>query len=144
MKNLGTKKNVFFFGLIGTTILAVMTYLSTSGICYHNDACLNFFEEFRPWNFMSYIFFAPPLFLLSLITYKMKDEVFRAWWDFAWWWSLLIVGVTFLLTHAQGGGTLGMNQDFTFFVLSILYALLVIVSLYRIMCAHRESKHKNK
>ncbi len=128
MKNLGTKKNIFILSTLTTLFVGVLFTLD-SNYCYLNPFCIDSFIV---------LFLIPPfLFLLSLITYKMKDHVFRAWWNFAWWWSLLIVGVTFLLTHAQGGGTLGMNQDFTFFVLSILYVLLVIVSLYRIARASR-------
>lgn len=77
-----------------------------------------------------------PLFILSLITYRMKDEVFRAWWGFARWWVPVIIIVTLLLENASGGGTLGMNNDFTAFILIILYSILIVVSLVKIMRAY--------
>ncbi|MDO8482024.1 MAG: hypothetical protein Q7S75_03000 [bacterium] len=81
-----------------------------------------------------------PLLLLSLITYKMKDEVFRAWWNFARWWVPLIIIVTILLENAGGGGTLGMDKDFTAFILIILYSVLVIVSLVKIVRAYLKTR----
>ncbi len=99
-----TKKIVFFFGLGGVGILAVMIFLSISGVCYHHDTCMNFFEKFHPWSFMDYIFFTPPLFLLSLITYKMRDEVFKAWIGFAIWFVPLSM-IAILLTPVDDGGS---------------------------------------
>ena len=55
------------------------------------------------------LFLAPLLFLLSLITYRMKDEVFRAWWRFARWWVPVIIAVTLFVQNAGGGGGWGMN-----------------------------------
>lgn len=74
-----------------------------------------------------------PVLLLSLITYRMKGEVFLAWWNFARWWVPVIIAVTLLLENASGGGTLGMNKDFAAFVLIILYSILIITSLVKIM-----------
>lgn len=80
------------------------------------------------------------LFLLSLVTYRMKDEIFRAWWGFAWWWSLIIIAVTVLLNNSSGGGTLGMDTDFTIFILSILYTVLIVTSLVKIFNAYQKTR----
>ena len=86
--------------------------------------------------------FIPLLLLipLSLITYKMKDEVFQAWWRFARWWVPVIIVVTFLLGNMSGGGTLGMDRDFTVFILGILYTILIVTSLLKIIRAYSKSK----
>ncbi len=76
-----------------------------------------------------------PLLLLSLITYKMREEVFRAWWNFARWFAPVIIVVTFLLSNARGGGTLGMNKDFAILVLGLLYTIFIITSLVKIVRA---------
>ncbi|MCX6788116.1 MAG: hypothetical protein NT108_03075 [Candidatus Kaiserbacteria bacterium] len=86
------------------------------------------------------VFLTPPLFLLSLITYRMKDEVFRAWWGFARWWVPVIIVVTLLLENAGGGGTLGMNKDFTAFILIILYSIFGIVSLVKIVRTYLKTR----
>ena len=98
----------------------------------------HYIEWCEPLAFALMSFF--PLFLLSLITYRMKDEVFHAWWNFARGWAPVIVVVTLLLENAGGGGTLGMNKDFTAFILIILYSILVITSLVKIMNAYLKTK----
>ena len=70
----------------------------------------------------------------------MKEEVFQAWWRFARWWVPVIIGVTFLLGNMSGGGTLGMDRDFTVFILGILYTILVVTSLLKIIRAYSQSK----
>ena len=80
------------------------------------------------------------IFLLSLITYKMRDEVFRAWWRFARWWAPVIIIATLLLENAGGGGGIGISgavsTAFDILILGVLYAVLVIVSLFQIARAY--------
>jgi hypothetical protein len=78
------------------------------------------------------------LLFFSLITYKMRDNVFRAWWNFARWFVPIIIVATIALNNSSGGGVLGMDQDFTFLILFILYAILVIVSITKICFAYRK------
>ena len=81
-----------------------------------------------------------PVFLLSLITYKMKEEVFRAWWNFARWFVPIIIVVTYLLNNAPTGGSLNAGQDFIFLVLFILYSIFIITSLVKIIRMYRKTK----
>lgn len=85
-------------------------------------------------------FLSLSLIILSLITYRMKDEVFRAWWRFSWWWSLIIIAVTIVLNNSSGGGTLGMDTDFTIFTLTILYTILVATSLVKIFNSYLKTR----
>jgi hypothetical protein len=87
------------------------------------------------------LFLGSFLLLLSLITYKMREEVFRAWWGFARWWVPVIIVVTLLLNNASGGGTLGMDRDFTAFILIVLYSVLVVTCLVKIVRAYLKTKH---
>ena len=48
----------------------------------------------------------------------------------------LIIVTTLWLETAGGGGTLGMNKDFEFFILGILYSIFIITSLVKIMRAY--------
>ena len=136
-----TKKNVLIIGIIGTSILVVLTLLSITDFCYYNKICSYIFEQISPWSLANYIFFTPPILLLSLLAYKMRDEVFRAWWGFAKWWILVIIAVTLFLTNASGGGTIGMDKDFSVFILIILHFILIGVSLIKIV--HAYLKYKN-
>ncbi len=80
-----------------------------------------------------------PILFLSLITYKMREEVFHAWWNFARWFAPVIILVTLFLNNASGGGTLGMDDMFTALILFILYTILVVVSVVKIVRAHKRS-----
>ena len=130
---MNTKKNVLRISSVYIFYFVVLLFVSAT--CDGSNWC-NVQEDsifglilfsFAPLSF---------LFLLSIITYKMRDEVFHAWWRFALWWVPVIIIVTLLLQNAGGGGTLGMDKDFTIFILIILYAILAIVSLYRILRAY--------
>lgn len=84
------------------------------------------------------------ILLLSLITYKMHDDVFRAWWRFARWFAPVIIVVTILLENAGGGGGIGIggavSTAFDILILGILYAILGIVSIIQIARAYLKTK----
>lgn len=91
MKNLLTKKNILILSLSGTILVVLFGMLGMES-CYRNTTC----KMFRDWlsfeSFSSSILFLP-LFLFSLITYRMRDEIFETWVKFTLWWS----GVTIIL-----------------------------------------------
>jgi hypothetical protein len=60
-------------------------------------------DGLRFWNFVSYTIFVFPLLLLSLLTYKMHDEIFVAWMSFAKWWVPLSLVVTIFIPSSSGG-----------------------------------------
>lgn len=81
------------------------------------------------------------LFLLSLITYKMQDEVFRAWWNFARWMvPVIILATLFVNMMPRDGGFFNMDGLIYLFVIAPLYAILALVSLWKIFCKYRELK----
>lgn len=127
-----TKINVLRISAAYAVYAVVLFFTS---ITCHSDWCRINDEDFLG---QILFLFAPllPIFLLSLVTYKMRDEVFHAWWGFARWWAPIIVVATILLNNLGGGGTLGMNKDFTAFILIILYSILGIVSLVKIVRAY--------
>lgn len=133
------KKNVLIASVV--YIAYVVGLLLISGNCHDNWCRI---QEDGPFGFILFSF-APLLvvFFLSLLTYRLRDEVFHAWWSFARWWVLVIVVVTLFFQNASGGGTLGMNQDFTAFTLIILYSILVIVSLTKIVRTYIRTNKKN-
>lgn len=139
-----TKKNI----LIGSLVALVVAYILANPVFFH--ICVNTYtfgnyvgclDKFSSLISILLASASIPIFLLSLITYKMRDEVFRAWWNFARWWVPVIIIITFLLENASGGGTLGMNKDFTAFILIILYSVLVITSLVKIVRTYIKTKN---
>ena len=82
------------------------------------------------------------VFFFSLITYKMKEGVFRAWWGFARWFAPVIIVVTLLQNTAHTPSGFGgvASGAFDFALLFILYALFVLISLIRIAIAYTRTK----
>lgn len=135
-----TKKWVFWTGLVGTFLVASL-FLVSADFCYSNTWChkLSYFVRHNDGDsgVLFLVFLFPPLFLLSLLTYRMRDQVFRAWWNFARWWVPVIVVVTLLLNNkGSGGGYLGMDTMFDGLVYSILYGVLIVTSIVKIVHAY--------
>lgn len=138
---MNTKRNVFFIGVIGSVLLVLPAILNQMSSCYQESwfFCSESYEIVA-------ILALPFLFvlLLSLITYFMRDEVFRAWWGFARWWVPVIIVVTYLLNSANSGGGLGIggavSSAFDILIIGILYAVLIITSLIKITQAYFRSK----
>ena len=130
MKKVNMKKIVLRVSGIGGGLFVALLLALLYGFCgSYRHICK---EIYTP---IAYLFFSFPfLFLFSLISYKMRDEVFQAWWNFARWWVPVIIVSTFLLDNASGtgGGYLGMGQDFIFLIQGILYTILILGSLWKI------------
>jgi hypothetical protein len=83
----------------------------------------------------------PPLLLLSLLTYRMHDEVFRAWWNFARWIVPVIAFATLLANIMPSNrGFFNMDALIYLLVLAPLYAVFILVSLWKIVRTYRELK----
>lgn len=133
-----TKKNVLILSLIGVIVFVVSMYSVDFGVC--KDVSYDCRKTVDSVQTIFSVFLL--LFFLSLITYKMRDEIFQAWWGVARWFVPVIIIVTFFLnTSHQQGGFGGVAQGaFYFAILFILYAIFIITSLVRIVIAWREIK----
>jgi hypothetical protein len=136
MKNINTKTIVLFSSFVAIVLYVLADLAFSYDRCFATGRCpalYDFINSIAPL-----ILTLVPLFVFSLLTYKMREEVFRAWWNFARWWVPVIVAVTIFLNNAggSGGGYIGMGQDFTFFILGTLYVILILVSLVKIVRAY--------
>lgn len=103
MKNLVTKKNTTIFGIIGTLLIALLYLLAGSSYCYSSEMCHGVLKEMQFWNLVSYLVSSFPILLLSLVTYKMRDELFSAWIGFAIWWLPFSIFVTAIAPESKEG-----------------------------------------
>lgn len=80
-----TKKTVLVASILGVVVFGFAMFTSIKGICSMDLICS------RPHNNVlgPILFPVIPLFIFSLVTYKMKDEVFQLWWKFARIWTPL-------------------------------------------------------
>lgn len=87
------KRRVAFILFAGIGLFFVSGFSRELSYCpsYSYSSCAFFFDGFAQ-------VFLPifPAFLFSLITYKMRDEVYRTWFKFARWWIPLSMLVIFL------------------------------------------------
>ncbi len=137
------------FGALGLIVLiSVIQDKFSYGTCvYFGEEILNEYGATRAYT-IKYCellaFSLSPLLLfipLSLITYRMKDEVFQAWWRFARWFVPVIIAVTLFVQNAGGGGGWGMNGGaFDAFFIGIFYVIFIITSLVKIFNAYLKTK----
>lgn len=141
-----TKKIVLIIGLFVILFLLFLAYLQGGTDCYSTPWCGRLWDSINTTGAVLMVFI--PVFLFSLITYKMREEVFRAWWNFAIWFVPLIMFVTFLQnysSHLGGSGiSSAVNDSFNYFILGLLYLIFVVVSVFRIASVYRNNKAKTK
>lgn len=132
-----TKKSVLILSGIVSILLITLDRVGTFRLCGANTygSCMDVV-----YNVI--IFFLPvlPLFLFSLITYKMPEGVFQAWWRFARVFvplAMFLILITPAYTHnwmfPVTKGTVAVA----------LSGLFVLTSLIRVVIAHRRLKQGN-
>jgi len=138
MDKLLTKRNVFFFGLLGVILLVSLGTIMSMDMCYQNGACHDFFRS----SFIRVLLFLLlpcfPLFIFSLFTYKMREEIFTTWINFAKWWIPLTILFT-LFAPGSDGSFLPVTKGSVSFVMSTLFAALsfcIIIAMW----AQKEKK----
>jgi hypothetical protein len=77
--------------------------------------------------------FALPLILISIILMFVREEVFRAWLHFAYWWIPTSLVLIYFAGGWSGGGFGMPNVLDQEFVSMILSALFLIISLLLII-----------
>lgn len=132
MKNIATKKIVLWGSLAGTLAFFVLGSSWTYQYCFQTGHCWRLWEVIEI--IMPLFVFVLFVFLFSLITYKMREEVFRAWWNFARWWVPLSIFLTLIMPGSSGGG-FGIpsifDKEFLAFILAALFFIISLVIIVR-------------
>ncbi len=133
-----TKKFVFQFSLVGGGVFIVLLLALLYNFCGpYRSACKEVYSV------VVYFFFPLPfVFLLSLITYKLPEQVFQAWWKVAVWFVPFLIGLTFLIEWMpkNGGGWAGLYSELPYQFLGFFYVVFILVSLIKIFFAWRRVK----
>ena len=80
-------------------------------------------------SFSDYLVLFFPILLFSIITYFLKEGVFKAWLKFTYWYfPIYILVILFLSDRGSGGYLMGPVFNSEFFALT-LSGLFVIISL---------------
>lgn len=123
---------LFFF-----IVSFLVSLLCEEDMCrIHDDSVLG-------WMLLNFIFLIP-IFIFSLITYKMRQEVFQSWWRFVRWFAPVIILVTFLINSQRQSGGMGISgairSSFNLFIIGIFYAIFIITSTIKIILTYRDKK----
>lgn len=118
---MNNKKSVLLFGIIGSIFFLLLTYSTEIGICKSSyKSCFEAYDKFA-----EAIFILFPVFLLSLITYKLREEIFQAWLRFSYFWVPLTILLTFLAPEYDNTlvpitkGVVSFWMSAAFFIISL-------------------------
>jgi len=136
-----TKKKVFWTSLIGFIFFTLLFVFRDAlyDYCFADGHCWQFWDSLDIIGALLFIF--PFVFLLSLITYFLREEVFQAWMHFAKWWIPLSIFFVLVMPDGQGGGympSLIDKQTIAFLMSSIF----ILVSLTKIISKSIELRKK--
>ena len=119
-----TKKSVLVISGVVSVVLVLIDRIGTYQLCGgYPGLCVDTLV------YSSRILFVFPFVLLfSLITYKMRDEVSRAWLRFAQWWVPLQILLVALTPDSSGGYfVVILDKQFTAIILSCLFAIISLL-----------------
>ena len=125
-----SKKNLLVIALGFIVTFFVFAFAQEISLCpaYSYSACMGIFnglaEALLP------VF---PLFLFSLITYKMREEVYQAWFRFVRWWIPLSVLLIFIAPEYSHDWLYPIEKGSVVFLTSAIFlivSLLIIVAKY--------------
>ena len=127
------KKIIFFGSLIPTLLFATTVFFEFGDYCYKNIWCDRIHNVDSLFGFILFVF--PVIFILSGVTYKMRDEVFNTWKKFSFWYIPLFIILSFVIQNqSHGGGFSGVVSGwfdamilFFFLFLYFLISLIIII-----------------
>ena len=119
-------------------LLSFFVYAVVAGNCDPGSFCFSCGGYIIPIVPMTFVI--PFVFLFSLITYRMRNEVFEHWMKFAKWATPTTIVISFLLSVSPRSHNI-MSGAFEAFILFLTLGIFCIVSLWRIIVKYWQLKH---
>ncbi len=137
-----SKRIVFWISLFISTYLVVALIMGPSNYCYYNSLCDKLFNSINLIGPDIALF--PVIFFFSLVTYKMRDEVFKFWLKFCYFYIPIFVLIifTFTLPGSNGGGWAIPGGFFTALIFFFLLFLFFLISLILVIVKYIFLHHK--
>lgn len=128
-----TKRNVLLVSFLGLIFFISAFLISVNGLCSNIYFCD------RPHDDSLAAIFFPffPLFLFSLITYKMREEVFQSWFRFARIYIPASIALILLAPSYSSNWMFPYDKGRAAFLFSSLF---IIISIVKIILARRPLK----
>ena len=133
------KKNILLVSLIGTIILGALLFIPSVDYCYSHNWCVQTTNLIESFSFIVLLF--PVIFVLSAITYKMQNEVFVAWKNFAIWYVPLFALLSVVIQNQGHGGDF-VSGWFDAVILLFSLGLFLLISLIIIIKKSLSSKKR--
>ncbi len=108
-------------GFIALVLLAIGIF-GTYKICNNQEDCITLLHLF-------FLHFLPiiSLFLLSLITYKMREKVYQAWLHFSYFWVPLSIILVVLAPEYDTDWMFPITKGSVAFYFSVLYIIISLL-----------------
>jgi len=137
-----SKRIVFWISLLGTLFFVFLASLEFSNNCDFYNLCE---KTYGMIHFIGFdMFLLPVVFFFSLITYKMRAEVYKSWFNFSCWYLIpFILFSIFLMNNTSGGGYIMSGGYFNALLLFFLLFIYFLISLILIISKHFSLKKIN-
>lgn len=126
------KKIVFLISAAATSLMLIFRNTTELNLCGKREYdCRQTYDtlEISLYIFVFVLFF-------SLVTYRMPERIFRAWWGFARFAVPVILFLTVVINlklHHSPGGWMNMDADVDRAAFLLMYIAFVIGSLIQIV-----------
>ncbi len=115
---------------VGSALLIILNLIGTFGLCggkgYSN--CMDTMHDA-----MLIFVIIIPLFIFSLITYKMKEDVYQTWWKFSRVWIPLSMLMILMAPSYSSNWMIPIEKGTVAFFSSIIYgAISVYIIIYHL------------
>jgi len=135
-----SKKILLIVSGIGTVVLFVLNWIGTFKLCGGQEygQCMDLAYDIMI-NFLPII----PLFLFSLITYKMRNEVYRAWLRFSYMWIPLSMLLIFLAPEYTSDWMYPVVKGTVAFFTSLLFVIISLLLIaWKFLSTRRSNNRK--
>lgn len=116
------KKKLIVSSILGVIIFIVFLIISAKGWCNLNFLCQRSHDD----SIALVLFPIIPLFIFSLITFKMNEEVWKSWWKFARIWTLLSM-LAILFSPSTGNWMIPIEKGSVALVLMVAFVIISII-----------------
>ncbi len=137
IKIMSKSKKVFISSLLGLFIMILSRHSVDVGICSKADFdCRNIFDAIEH---VLYLF--PIILVFSAITLFTKEEIFRAWWQFARVAIPIVLISSFIISlelHHNPGGWFNIDNEIDIIMTTGIYLLFILGSVWQMYRGFRK------